>query len=201
MSTIKRYVSYPIIVLGFVTGSALAAGSSSGPSSNTLNLQWQGTIPVPPVTTGAWKFVSSTDPSKPFVPTLGMITVGSAAVDGEKTLTASPVSFSIRGTSGLTASSSVTAYLASPITFTGLNADASATDAEKAATMEISVGGTTIKIGSGSAVKVADAPVTAAANSGVDITVTGKGNLKTKAYTPGDTFTASATLVFTADAV
>lgn len=196
MNAIKKYAGCSIFALGLISGSTFAATTS-----NTLNLQWQGSIPVPPVTTGAWKFVSSTDPNVPFVPTQGMITIGNTGVTGEKSLTISAVSFGIRATNGLTASSPVTAYLASPVTFSGLNADASAPTADKVAEMVISVGGTALSVGSSSAIKVADAPTTAAAASGVDITVTGSGTLKPKAYTPGDTFTASATLVFTADAV
>lgn len=181
---------------------ALAAALTSGAgiaatSSNTLTLQWAGTIPAAPVTSGSWGFVSSTDSTVSFVPTQGTITVQDGIVAGTKKLTLSPVNFSIAATAGtFTNASKVKAYLGSAVTFTGLNAAADAGTAD-APSLELKVNNIALSVGSTSSADVAT--VGATNGSLINMAITGEGLLPAKAFTFGDTFTASSTIVMTAD--
>ncbi|EEK2702876.1 hypothetical protein S479_22415 [Salmonella enterica subsp. enterica serovar Newport] len=171
----------------------MAAGSSS-----TLTLQWTGTIPTASVTAGSWKFVSSTSSSVDFVPTNGTITVTNGSVAGTKNLVLAPVNFSIAASSGrkFTNSSSIKAYLASATTFTGLNPASDATSSD-APSMTIKVNDKDLSVGSAQSVDVST--FANATTELVNISIKGSGTLPQKSYTSGDSFTASSTIVFTAD--
>ncbi|EDM7409302.1 hypothetical protein CWG93_18935 [Salmonella enterica subsp. enterica serovar Sandiego] len=193
MKKLSTFLVPVVLATGVFSTTTYAAYTSS-----PMTLQWQGQVPVTPVPGGAWSFVSAVNPSTAFVPSTGSIIVTNGTKVGEKNITITPVNFSIKSSTGLTANSAIKAYLASPVAFSGLNAKPGITDKPE---LNFMINTHAISVGSGASADVGNAPGTAAANNMVDINITGTGTLKSDTFTEGDTFTASATIMFSADAV
>ncbi|MFB2866074.1 hypothetical protein [Aeromonas sp. MdU4] len=177
-----------VAVLGM--GSALAAPVVS---TQSMNIQWAGTVPNSPISTGAWKFVELNDPTKDFVPRVGTIIVqDDSLVPGGKTLETSLIQFALQtGTDYFSDNTPVSAYLAADVAFSGL------TNVQAQPAMTISAGtGKDLKVGSANAVELQK--ITGATTNNIPVVLRGKGTLPPSSFNEGDNFTAQATIMFTA---
>ncbi|HDO1313700.1 hypothetical protein ACE1B4_09355 [Aeromonas veronii] len=185
-----------IIYVGILAAIGLVAPAVSAPivSTKTLQVSWAGVVPVSPISTGEWRFVSLADPSMDFVPTMGMIHISPLAMDGSHGLQTTDIAFGIKSKLGavFTDTSKVTAYLASSVGFQGLNPTAASADP----VMTLSANGTTLGIGSSAAVEIAS--ISGSSTDFIPITLNGKGSLPAKSFTAGDNFAAHATVMLTA---
>lgn len=159
-----------------------------------MTLQWQGTVPTKPTASGGLSFVSPLDPSQPFVPTIGTVSISDNGTDDGKVFTLAPVSFGIKTSSKLTAGSKIKAYLASSERFTGLNAVAGSSATPK---LKLSIGSEVLKVGSSAAIDAVD--VIGTTTDYADISISGTGELPDGTFTEGDNFMVTSTVVFTAD--
>ncbi|UBM39789.1 hypothetical protein [Hafnia paralvei] len=163
-------------------------------TTNNMTLQWQGTVPTKPTASGGLSFVSPLDPSQPFVPTIGTVSISDNGTDDGKVFTLAPVSFGIKTSSKLTAGSKIKAYLASSERFTGLNAVAGSSATPK---LKLSIGSEVLKVGSSAAIDAVD--VIGTTTDYADISISGTGELPDGTFTEGDNFMVTSTVVFTAD--
>ncbi|WP_429220216.1 hypothetical protein [Aeromonas veronii] len=179
-----------MVALGMLAGAANAAVTTKA-----ITLGWAGTIPSAPSVTGDWKFVDILTGAD-YVPNTGKLDINNGSTVGTKSLVMDDFQFGIKATTGtLKAASKINAYLAFPVTFTGLNATSPTAVAPSAS---LTANGVALSVGAANAATLTTIGATPTQDA-IPVSVAGKGVLPLNSFSAGDSVSVNATVMFSAE--